>query len=189
MSKFPNLALEKALKDIYGLSRRQFEFCVYYLARNQTKGRLCASKAGFNGDLYKRTQNLLENVRVQAFLAKFSPPPNKKLVVADVKSLTKKLEQMASGEIDNSKTAGHELKALELLGRSLGLFNGPGAAGKDRLREVCSVFLSGPVTPTDIRCDCGNFSKFNAKYCGECGVSLVPESVKIAEKIKEARIQ
>src|ERR1700733_13163224 len=84
--------------DADGLSKREKDFCLYYLASQGKKPRWAAGKAGYSGDLRKRSASLLERPQVQEFLEKYAPPVNKFTVKADEKSIIKRLEEIGSGE-------------------------------------------------------------------------------------------
>jgi len=166
------------------LTERQWRFGIFHLAYGQKKPRLAAGKARFLGDLKKRADNMLDLPDMQKFLAEFAPPPNTHKVEANPKSITKRLEQMASGE-GLDKTAVVEQRAIELLGRSLGMWDSKGQAGKDRLHELMAVLKAGPVREEDIRCECGAFNRPMSKYCNECGHKLIPDPPKKPDPLPE----
>jgi len=116
-------------RNEYGLDSRQFQFCLFHLASQGKKPKWAAGKAGYHGDLAKRSRSLLEQPLIQEFLEKFAPPVNRFKVTGEKASLLKRLEQIASGEgID--KTVIAQLKAIELRGRAEGLWDGASEAGK-----------------------------------------------------------
>lgn len=178
----------KLPRNEYGLSERQFLFCLYWLASQGKKPRWAAGKAGFSGDLYKRSHNLLEDPKVKEFLDRFTPPSNKKSVTSDEKSIIKRLEEIASGEgVDKTVTA--ELKAIELMGRSKGMWDSKNGQGKDRLKEIVSVFRSGPAETGSSACvECASLNGPTSKFCHQCGTEIKrDEPVAVVKKktIKE----
>jgi len=82
---------------------------------------------------------------VVKFLERFQPPPDLHKVTADKDSIIKRLEQVASGEGVTAKTASIELKAIELMGRAQGLWEGTSQEGRDRLHEITACIAAGPA--------------------------------------------
>jgi len=169
--------------QFYG-RKREFLFCLYYLACGCTKPKWAAGQAGYSGDLAKRSRSLLDLPRIQEFLEKFRPPVNKFKVTSDPKSIIKRLEQIASSEgID--KTASLQLKALELMMRTQGMMEGGSTEGRDRLKELVEVFRAGPVG-SDACAKCGTHCSPVAKFCSDCG-ALIPREKTPAEVLAGAK--
>jgi hypothetical protein len=162
------------VKDADGLNKRERDFCLYYLASGCKKPRWAAGQAGYHGDLGKRSRSLLEQPVIQEFLARYAPPVNRFKVTGDKASLLKRLEQIASGEgIDKSVIA--QLKAIELRGKAEGLWEGKSQEGRDKLKEIVSVFAAGPVALGSTTCKCGKMNGPLAKFCSECGTEIERE--------------
>lgn len=124
-------------------NEREQAFALYYLAsQNPTWS---AGRAGYHGDLAKRSRTLLKHPELQTFLKKYSPPPSESQVEITKDSVLLKLAQIASGQLVKINTS-DILKALELIGRHLGMFDGiDQQAGRDRLAELVAVFRAGAV--------------------------------------------
>jgi hypothetical protein len=172
--------------DEYGLNKREFLFCLYTLAFQGKMPKRAAALAGYSGDLRKRSASLLEQLPVQRFLEKFRPPVNKFAVKSDKDSLIKRLEQIASSEgVD--KTVIAQLKAIELMGKAQGLWEGTSAEGKSQLASVIEVFKAGPVERLSEPCaKCQKMNGPQAKFCSECG-SLIEREKTPAEKLVVAK--
>lgn len=172
--------------DEYGLNKREFLFCLFYLASGCKKKRWAAGKAGYSGDLDKRGRSLLAQPAIQAFLETYAPPVNHFKVKSDKDSLIKRLEQIASAEgVD--KTVIAQLKAIELMGKAQGLWEGTSSEGRDRLREIQAVFAAGPVERGSLPCaKCQTMCSPAAKFCGECG-TLIEREKTPAEKLVAAK--
>ncbi|MGB6736307.1 MAG: hypothetical protein WBE55_11240 [Candidatus Sulfotelmatobacter sp.] len=173
-------------KDADGLDSRQRNFCLFYLSCQGKKPYWAAGKAGYSGDLAKRSRSLLQQPKIQEFLERYAPPVNRFKVTSDPKSITNRLEQISSGEgVD--KTTALQLKAIELMGKSNGMWEGASAEGRDRLHEVEAVFRAGPVERGSQ--PCGKCQKMNgplAKFCSECG-TLIEREKTPAEKLVGAK--
>ncbi len=128
-----------------GLDEREQLFCLYVLGSKMPKW--SAKKAGYRGDIPKRARTLMARDTIQAFLKKFSPPPNAGRIEITKEGVLKKLAQIASGQLVKINTS-DVLKALELIGDHLNMFDGNTDAGRDRLREIIDVFKAGAVTRT-----------------------------------------
>lgn len=174
------------IKDADGLNKRERAFCLYMLACQGKKPRWAAGQAGYKGDLAKRARSLLEQPVIQEFLAKYSPPVNKFAVKSDKDSLIKRLEQIASSEgVD--KTVIAQLKAIELMGKAQGLWEGTSSEGRDRLKEMQACFAAGPVERGSQPCgNCRNMCSPTAKFCGECG-TLIDREKTPAEVLTDAK--
>jgi ribosomal protein L40E len=161
--------------DEYGLNKREFLFCLFMLACQGKKPRWAAGQAGFSGDLARRSRSLLEQPVIQKFLTEFSPPVNKFAVKSDRDSLIKRLEQIASSEgVD--KTVIAQLKAIELMGKAQGLWEGTSSEGRDRLREIQAVFAAGPVERGSLPCSkCNAMCPPLARFCQQCGAEIERE--------------
>lgn len=161
--------------DEYGLNKREFLFCLYTLAFQGKMPRRAAALAGYSGDLRKRAASILEQLPVQRFLRKFRPPVNKFAVKSDRDSLIKRLEQIASAEgVD--KTVIAQLKAIELMGKAQGLWEGTSAEGRDRLKEIQACFAAGPIERGSQPCaKCQNMCSPTANFCGGCGTQIERE--------------
>jgi hypothetical protein len=173
------------IKDADGLNRREREFCLYYAASGLKLKAWAAKKAGFGPDYAKRGRDLLERPAVQAWLDKYKPPQNVFKVTSEKTSIIKRLEQIASCEGVNAKTASIELKAIELMGRAQNLWDGGSAEGRDRLAEVIKVFSSGPVGQGV----CGKCQKnygTGDQYCRYCG-ALIPKEPTPVDKLAAAQ--
>ena len=163
------------MKDADGLNKRERAFCLYMLACQGKKPKWAAGQAGYKGDLGKRARSLLEQPVIQEFLAKYAPPVNRFKVKSDKDSLIKRLEQIASSEgVD--KTVIAQLKAIELMGKAQGLWEGTNSEGRDRLREIQAVFAAGPVERGTLSCaKCKTTCSPRARFCGECGTEIERE--------------
>jgi hypothetical protein len=129
-------------RDLNGLDEREQLFCLYVLGSKMPKW--SAKKAGYRGDIAKRARTLMARDTIQAFLAKFAPPPNAGRIEISKEGLLKKLAQIASGQLVKINTS-DVLKAVELIGKNLGMWEGTSQEGRDRLKEILSVFAAGPV--------------------------------------------
>jgi hypothetical protein len=155
--------------QFYG-RKREFLFCLYLLASGCKKPKWAAGQAGYSGDLAKRSRSLLDLPRVQEFLEKYAPPVNRFSVKSDKDSIIKRLEQIASGEgVD--KTAALQLKAIELMGKAQGLWEGTSSEGRDRLREILSVWEAGPVG-REVCPKCQKHHGSDDQYCRYCGAVI-----------------
>jgi hypothetical protein len=171
--------------QFYG-RKREFLFCLYYLACGCKKPKWAAGQAGYSGDLAKRSRSLLDLPRIQEFLEKFRPPVNKFAVKSDKDSLIKRLEQIASSEgVD--KTVIAQLKAIELMGKAQGLWEGTSQEGRDRLHEITACIAAGPVERFSEPCvKCEKMNGPQAKFCSECG-TLIEREKTPAEKLVVAK--
>ena len=129
-------------RDMNALDEREQLFCLYVLGSKMPQW--SAKKAGYRGDIPKRARTLMARDTVQAFLHKFSPPPNAGRIEITKEGVLKKSAQIASGQLVKINTS-DVLKALELIGDHLSMFDGKTDAGKDRLLEVLEVFKAGAV--------------------------------------------
>jgi phage terminase small subunit len=175
-------------RNEYGLDSRQFVFVLYMLACQGKKPIWSAGKAGYSGDLAKRSRSLLQQPKIQEFLEKYAPPVNRFKVTGDKESLLKRLEQIASAEgID--KTVIAQLKAIELRGKAMGLWEAKSEEGKSRLAEIISVIKAGPVERGSQPCEkCQTMCSPVAKFCSECGSLIDREAVKTpTEKLTAAK--
>jgi hypothetical protein len=179
-------------RNEHGLDARQYTFCLLMLACQGKKPKWCAGKAGYHGDLGKRSRSLLEQPLIQEFLEKYSPPVNRFKVKSDKDSLIKRLEQIASSEgVD--KTVLAQLKAIELMGKAQGLWDGTDSAGKERLSEVVAAFQAGPVAKDAVQCACKKMNGPAAKFCSECGAlverSASPSAYVLAATKKKFKVK
>jgi hypothetical protein len=182
------------IRDADGLNRREREFCLFYLASGGKRKKWAAEKAGFSGDHAKRARDLLDKSYIQAFLDKYAPPRNLYKVTADKESIIKRLEQVASGEGVTSKTASIELKAIELMGKAQGMWEGTSSEGKSRLHEITACIAAGPIERGSLPCaKCQHMCSPTAKFCGECGILIerekTPEEKLVAAKKKVGKAE
>jgi hypothetical protein len=176
------------VKDADGLNKRERAFCLYMLACQGKKPKWAAGQAGYSGDLRKRASSLLDQPVIQKFLGKYAPPVNKFKVTGDKESLLKRLEQIASAEgIDRTVIA--QLKAIELRGKAMGLWEAKSEEGKSRLAEIIAVINAGPVERGSQPCGkCQTMCSPVAKFCSECGTLIEREVVKTpTEKLTAAK--
>jgi hypothetical protein len=172
--------------DEFGLNKREFLFVISHVARQCKMPRWAAAQAGYSGDLAKRSRSLLEQPAIQRFVKRFRPPVNKFAVKSDKDSLIKRLEQIASAEgVD--KTVIAQLKAIELMGKAQGLWEGTSAEGKSQLASVIEVFKAGPVERLSEPCaKCEKMNGPQAKFCSECGTLIEREKTPV-EKLTAAK--
>lgn len=167
------------VKDADGLNRRERDFVLYYLASGCKKPKWAAGQAGYKGDLGKRARSLLEQPVIQQVLATYAPPLNRFKVTGDKASLLKRLEQIASAEgID--KTVIAQLKAIELRGKAMGLWEAKSEDGKNRLAEVIDVIKAGPVERGSEPCvECKKMCGPLDRFCSGCGTAIKREATPV----------
>ena len=132
----------ESTRDLAELNEREQKFCLYMLGSQ--KPVWSAGQAGYSGDLQKRARGLMKRPPIVAFLQKYAPPKSDDAVEISKDSLLRKLLQIASGQLVKINTS-DVLKAIELIGRNLGLWEASDLKGKDRLQELVDVFNRGPV--------------------------------------------
>ena len=82
---------------------------------------------------------------IQAFLKKYEPPKHSGLLLATAKEgILGKLAKVASANLEKINSS-DVLKALELIGKHLGMWEGKSTDGVDRLPQDVKVFEAGPV--------------------------------------------
>jgi hypothetical protein len=81
---------------------------------------------------------------IQAFLKKYAPPKHSGLVPITKEGILRKLARVASANLEKINSS-DVLKALELIGKHLGMWEGKSTEGVDRLKELLAVFEAGPV--------------------------------------------
>jgi hypothetical protein len=71
------------------------------------------------------------------------------------------------------KTVIAQLKAIELMGRAQGLWEGNSTEGRDRLNEILTCWQAGPVERGSQSCvKCKTMNSTATKFCGECGTLI-----------------
>jgi hypothetical protein len=148
----------EAMNDLATLATtREQSFALYYLASKNAAH--SAGKAGYHGDLKKRSRGLLAHPELQAFLEKYQADiPETQRVDVTKKAVLEKLADIASANLEKVTTS-HIIDALKLLGDHLGLFQLDMAAGKDRLNELIACFEKGPIKTEAAKDESGNSGK------------------------------
>lgn len=132
----------ESTRDFADLNEREQKFCLYMLGSH--KPAWSAGRAGYSGDLQKRARGLMQRPPIIAILKKYAPPQSDGTVELSRDGLLRKLAQIASGQLVKIST-NDVLKAIELIGKSLGMWEGASQDGKDRLKELIDAFNAGPV--------------------------------------------
>ena len=122
---------------------REQLFTLYFLGSRD--GAWSATRAGYHGDVSKRSRGLLKREDVQNFLTKYGAETNDYHLDITEEAVLARLADIASKRLDKV-TTGHIIDALKLIGEHLSLWTGDdGQKGKDRLAELVSIFQAGPV--------------------------------------------
>jgi hypothetical protein len=173
-------------RNEYGLDSREYQFCLFMLACQCKKPKWSAGKAGYHGDLGKRARTLLDRPQIQEFLAAYAPPLNRKSVKSTPESIIHRLEQIASGE-GLDKTIIAELKAIELMGKNKGMWEGQSEAGRDRLHEIQACIAAGPIERGSLPCSkCQAMCPPTARFCPQCGTEVKKEGAPVPQVKKKA---
>ena len=134
----------EAVTDIKSVESERAQLYVLHFLSSRN-GADSAAKAGYHGDLAKRSRNLLKRPDIQAFLTKYGSEEYDYRLDVTEEAVLSRLADIASKKLDRVSTA-HIIDALKLIGTHLGLWSPDQMKdGKDRLSELIKVFQAGPV--------------------------------------------
>jgi hypothetical protein len=134
----------EAVTDVKSLAiPREQSFALYSLGSRD--GVWSATRAGYHGDLAKRSRNLLKREDLQAFLTKYGSEANDYKLDITQEAVLQRLSEIASKKLEKVTTQ-NVLEALKMVGSWLSMWDGQDMkAGKDKLDQLIAVFQAGPV--------------------------------------------